>query len=149
MTHVVATNELLELSVLYCQMEQFYAFQMQVLDDGDASGWAATFTEAGVFTSNGMSEQVMGRARLEDAASDTIARLTGERVTRRHIVSNIRVEQLSDDALRVSSYVPVIDTSDGVARLRTSTVMHDEMVRSGAGWLVRHRTVTRDDIQSP
>lgn len=149
MTEVVVSKERLNLSEIHCQVEQFYASQMQVLDEGDAAAWAATFTEDGVFTSNGMPDQVTGRAALQAGAVHAISQLTTSGVTRRHIVSNIRVEQVSDDVLRVSSYVPVIDTVDGEARIKTSTVMHDTLTRSGATWLVSHRTVLRDDIRSP
>ncbi len=149
MTEVVASTERLNLAEIHCQVEQFYASQMQVLDDGDAAAWVATFTEDGVFTSNGMPDQLAGRAQLQAAAVHAISQLAASGVTRRHIVSNIRVERVSDDVLRVSSYVPVIDTIDGEARIKTSTVMHDTLTRSGANWLVSHRRILRDDIRSP
>jgi hypothetical protein len=63
-----------------------------------------------------------------DAAAWAISQLTDSDVTRRHIVSNVRVERASDEVLRVSSYVPVIDTIDG------------------GTWLISHRMVLRDDI---
>lgn len=149
MTKIVASKERLNLSEIHCQVEQFYAFQMQVLDGGDAAAWAATFTEDGVFASTGMPDQLAGRAALQAGAAHTISQLTTNGVTRRHIVSNIRVERVSDDVLRASSYVPVIDTIDGEARIKTSTVMHDTLTRSGADWLVSHRMILRDDIRSP
>jgi 3-phenylpropionate/cinnamic acid dioxygenase small subunit len=148
MTQTTMTNELTVDARCYSQVEQFYAFQMQVIDDGDAAGWAATFVEDGVFTSNGMPEPVVGRDRLTAEAADTVARLSDAGTARRHIVSNVRIEQVSPDLLRVTSYVPVIDTTDGVAVLRTSTVMRDELVRGATGWLVRHREVSRDDLLS-
>jgi actinorhodin biosynthesis protein ActVIA len=148
MTKVVASKERLNISEIHCQVEQFYASQMQVLDGGDAAAWAATFTEDGVFASNGMPEQVAGRAELETGAAHTISQLIADGVTRRHIVSNIRIEPISDDVLQVSSCVPVIDTIDGEARIKTSTVMRDTLTRSGVTWLVSHRMVMRDDIRS-
>ncbi|MGH3685600.1 MAG: nuclear transport factor 2 family protein [Pseudonocardiaceae bacterium] len=147
MIKVVASKERLNFSEIHCQVEQFYASQMQVLDEGDAAAWAATFTEDGVFASNGMPDQITGRAQLQAGAAHAISQLTASGVTRRHIVSNIRVEQVSDDVLRVSSYVPVIDTIDGETRIKTSTVMHDTLTHSGATWLVSRRMVMRDDIR--
>ncbi|WP_051342883.1 nuclear transport factor 2 family protein [Pseudonocardia spinosispora] len=148
MTQIVISEAGVDRAALHCQIEQFYAAQMQVLDGGDAASWAVTFAEDGVFTSNGMPDPVVGRAALESAAVDTIARLNGQGITRRHFVSNVRIESISDGVVQVASYVPVIDTVDGVASLRTSTVMRDQLVRSEAGWLIRHRTVTRDDLRS-
>lgn len=149
MTEVVESHERRSLPEIHHQVEQFYAWQMRALDDGDAAAWAATFTEDGVFTSDGTQDQASGRAQLEAGAAHAISRLTASGVTRRHLVSNIRVERVRDDMVRASSYVPVIDTIDGQARITTSTVVHDELVRSGATWLVSHRTVLRDDISSP
>lgn len=131
-------------AVRYSEVERFYARQMQLIDEGDADGWAATFTEDGVFTSNGTTGEVRGRPALRTAAKETIARLTGAGTTRRHIVSNVRIEQLEPDLLRVTSYVPVIDTTSGVAALRTSTVMSDELALVGSDLLVRHRLVELD-----
>jgi 3-phenylpropionate/cinnamic acid dioxygenase small subunit len=109
-TEVMPSIDHLNFLRVRCEVEQFYAFQMQVLDEGDATAWAATFTDAGVFAPHGAADQLAGRAQLEAGAAKAISRLNADGVTRRHIVSNICVEQVSVDIVRVSSYVPVIDT---------------------------------------
>jgi FAD/FMN-containing dehydrogenase len=131
---------------VYSSVDQFYARQMQALDDGDVGGWAQTFTADGVFASNGLPDPVVGREQLTKLASDTVARLNGQRAIRRHFVFNVIVETAADGLLRTTCYVPVFDTVNGVTSLTTSTVMRDELVSSGDDLLVRHRTVTRDDL---
>jgi 3-phenylpropionate/cinnamic acid dioxygenase small subunit len=145
-TEVMSSTDHLNSLRVRCEVEQFYAFQMQVLDEGDATAWAATFTDTGVFVPHLAADQLTGRAQLEAGAAKAISRLNADGVTRRHIVSNICVEQVSVDIVRVSSYVPVIDTMSGEARIKCNTVMNDELVRHGTTWLVRHRKVLRDDL---
>ncbi|WP_438860551.1 hypothetical protein, partial [Amycolatopsis solani] len=74
------------------------------------------------------------------------ARLDAQGAIRRHFVFNVIVEPQDGDVLRTTCYVPVFDTVGGVTTLTTSTVMRDELTVSGAELLVRHRTVTRDDL---
>ncbi len=42
-TEVMPSTDHLNFLRVRCEVEQFYAFQMQVLDEGDATAWAATF----------------------------------------------------------------------------------------------------------
>jgi actinorhodin biosynthesis protein ActVIA len=148
MTEVVASTERLHFAEIYCQVEQFYASQMRMLDEGDAAAWTATFTENTVFTSDGMPDQIVGRAALEVAATQSISRLTANGVTRRHLVSNICLEQVSADVLQVTSYVPVIDTAGHQSRITTSAVLQDTLTRYGGTWLVSHRMIMHDDLRA-
>ena len=131
---------------VYSRVDQFYAIQMQALDDGDIAGWVETFTTDGAFVSNGLPDPVVGRKQLAELARTTVARLNGKGAIRRHFVFNVIVELPADGILRTTCYVPVFDTIDGVTSLTTSTVMRDELASSGDGLLVQHRTVTRDDL---
>ncbi|MET8976876.1 nuclear transport factor 2 family protein [Streptomyces sp. NPDC004539] len=128
------------------RIDQFYARQMQALDDGDIAAWVDTFTDDGVFVSNGLPDPVEGRSGLTALGGEAVARLDAKGAIRRHFVFNVIVEPLADGVLRTTCYVPVFDTVDGVTQLTTSTVMRDELVGSRDGLLVRHRTVTRDDL---
>ena len=62
---------------VYSSVDQFYAHQMQALDDGDITGWVDTFTEDGVFVSNGLPDPVEGREHLMELGKETMARLGG------------------------------------------------------------------------
>jgi actinorhodin biosynthesis protein ActVIA len=143
--HITTSNSTLAPEI-YSRIDQFYAVQMQALDEGDISGWVGTFAEDGVFVSNGLSAPVAGRAQLTTLARETTARLDEKRAIRRHFVFNLIVRQLAGGILHATAYVPVFDTIGGVTSLTTSTVMRDELVSSDDGLLVRHRTVTRDDL---
>lgn len=137
---------------IYCSVEQFYARQMQALDSGDAAGWAATFTDDGVFVHVSKTEiddvpsSIVGHDELLVAAEKAIAGLAGEGVTRRHLVSTLTIDSGDGDDVRTHCYVPIIDTRDGTTALRMSTVLQDVLVFSTAGWLVQERTVRRDDL---
>lgn len=131
---------------VYTSVDQFYAIQMQALDDGDIATWVETFTKDGVFVSNGLTEPVEGREGLSTLGGEAVARLNDKGAIRRHFVFNVIVEPAADGILRTTCYVPVFDTIDGVTNLTTSTVMRDELVTSDDGLLVKHRTVTRDDL---
>ncbi|QNP74677.1 nuclear transport factor 2 family protein [Streptomyces roseirectus] len=128
------------------RVDQFYAMQMQALDDGDIDTWVDTFTDDGVFVSNGLPDPVEGRSALTELGSAAVARLDEKGAIRRHFVFNVIIDPLADGVLRTTCYVPVFDTVDGVTTLTTSTVMRDELITSEGGLRVRHRTVTRDDL---
>lgn len=146
MTHTPVSERPVERAEIYYSVEQFYAHQMQDLDSGDAAGWAATFTNDGVFSSNGMQNPVTGYGELLTAAQKAIAALASEGIIRRHLVSTLTVEGGDDDSVRVRCYVLVVDTRDGTTALRMSTVMEDLLVFSTVGWLVQERTVYRDGL---
>lgn len=131
---------------IYSSVEQFYAHQMQILDSGDAAGWAATFSKDGVFSSNGMQKSVTGHDELLAAAEKTVAALSGEGVTRRHLVSMLTIDGTDENEVRARCYVPVVDTRNGAAALHVSTVICDRLVFSADGWLVQERTIHRDDL---
>jgi hypothetical protein len=131
---------------VYTRVDQFYAIQMQALDDGDIETWVDTFTKDGVFVSNGLADPVEGREGLSALGGEAVAKLNDKGAIRRHFVFNVIVEPAADGTLRTTCYVPVFDTIEGVTNLTTSTVMRDELISSDDGLLVRHRTVTRDDL---
>lgn len=146
MTQIVTSDNTGVPAEMYSRIDQFYALQMQALDDGDVPGWVETFTDDGVFVSNGLPGPVEGRGQLATLAKETVARLNDKGAIRRHFVFNVIVEPSDGGVLCTTCYVPVFDTIAGVTSLTTSTVMRDELVGSGDGLLVRRRTVTRDDL---
>jgi actinorhodin biosynthesis protein ActVIA len=143
---VLNSHNLTVAAEVYSTVDQFYALQMQALDDGDIAGWVETFTDDGVFVSNGLPDEVAGRDQLAKLGRETIDRLNDKGAIRRHFVFNVIIEPSSDGVLCTTCYVPVFDTVDGVTSLTTSTVMRDELIMRDDGLLVRHRTVTRDDL---
>jgi SnoaL-like domain len=129
---------------IYCSIEQFYAYQMQVLDYGDTARWVATFTKDGVFNHAGM-QSLAGHDELLAAVGKSITRLASEGITRRHLVSTLTIDIDESDVVRTHCYVPVIDIENHTTSLM-STVLEDLLVFSSSGWLVQERTVRRDGL---
>jgi 3-phenylpropionate/cinnamic acid dioxygenase small subunit len=133
---------------LYCQVQQFYARQMQLLDEGDATGWARTFTPDGEFAANAHPEPVRGRDAITAAAQRAIDELTAAGEIRRHWLGMLAIEPRDDGTVSARSYALIFQTKrGGQAALRLSTVCEDALIQDEAGgWLVAHRQVTRDDL---
>ncbi|MFI9724233.1 nuclear transport factor 2 family protein [Streptomyces sp. NPDC052396] len=134
-------------ATLYYQVQQFYAQQMQLLDDGKVAEWAATFTEDGVFAANAHPEPVTGRTAIEAAARKATEEYAAKQIQRRHWLGMVSVESGDQDAVVARCYALVIETPrGGQAAIRVSTVCADKLVRDGDNWLVQDRQVTRDDL---
>jgi 3-phenylpropionate/cinnamic acid dioxygenase small subunit len=135
---------------LYCQIQQFYARQMQLLDDGDAGAWAGTFAPDGVFAANAHPQPTRGRDAIAAAARRAVDELAADGETRRHWLGMLAVDPRSDGSIGVRSYALIFQTRrGGQAALRLSTVCDDVLVQGDAGdWLIRYREVTRDDLPS-
>jgi hypothetical protein len=133
---------------LYCQIQQFYARQMQLLDGGDAEGWAATFTPDGVFVANAHPQPVCGHDAISAAARRTVDELAAAGEVRRHWLGMVAVDRRCDGTVGAHSYALIFHTKrGGQAALRMSTACDDVLVPDGAGdWLVSYREVTRDDL---
>ncbi len=132
---------------LYRQIQQFYARQMQLLDSGAAEEWAATFTPDGVFSANAHPEPAKGREAIAAGARTAVAQLAAEQVVHRHWLGMLDVRPQNDGTVSARSYALVIRIPrGGMPVLWRSCVCEDVLVRDGAGWLVRERRVTRDDL---
>lgn len=118
-------------------VHQLYGRQSHAIDSGRAAEWAATFTPDGEFHSPTYPEPAVGAGALTAFAERFHA--SGE--TLRHVVSTIHVRPGDTaDTLRSDAYLQIV-ASTHLVRL---TVLGDELVRAGDGWLVRRRTVHRD-----
>ncbi|TCO62054.1 nuclear transport factor 2 family protein [Actinocrispum wychmicini] len=135
-------TDLPELSV-----RRFYARQMHLLDDGDVTGWAQTFTETGSFASNAMPAAVAGRDAIAKAAGETTAALARDKLRRRHWIGMLAITAGDDDTVRVRSYALVIQTPiGGTPTVLASTTCDDLLVAHGDDWLVADRVIARDDL---
>ncbi|MFI6864513.1 nuclear transport factor 2 family protein [Streptomyces sp. NPDC050421] len=132
---------------LHLQVQQFYARQMQLLDDGRVQEWALTFTEDGVFAANAHPVPAEGRDAITAAAAKATAEYAAKGVQRRHWLGMLTVERTGPLTATARCYAQVIETPrGGQAALRVSTLCEDRLVREGSSWLVEHRSVTRDDL---
>ena len=132
---------------VYVEIQQFYAWQMQLLDQARTREWAQTFTDDGVFAANAHPEPVRGREAITAAASAARTALAEAGLQHRHWLGMLDARAAEDGGIIASSYATVIETArGGVPTLKHSTHCLDLLVHDGTQWLVRDRRVTRDDL---
>jgi 3-phenylpropionate/cinnamic acid dioxygenase small subunit len=130
----------------FVSIQRFLHHQMQLLDDGRAEDWAATFTPDGTFAQDTRPEGRTGRTLLAQRMRQHADELAERALTRRHWLGMLTVEPGDDDAVRARYYALVIDTPrEGQASLHLSTVCEDVLVRDGDGWLVAYRFIHHDN----
>lgn len=131
----------------YLEIQHFYAWQMQLLDEDLVEAWAQTFTEDGVFAANAQPQPSRGRETITAAARAAREDLARRGIQTRHCLMMLVVTKEEENLANVRSYAQVIETPiGGSPRLHVSTVCDDELVHESARWMVRNRYVTRDDI---
>ncbi|MER6141206.1 nuclear transport factor 2 family protein [Streptomyces sparsogenes] len=135
------------LAELYAEIQQFYAHQMRLLDDGEAEAWAETFAEDGVFAANAHPEPFTGRAAIAAGARRATDDFAARGIRRRHWLGMLSLEPKDEHTVLVRSYAQVIETPRaGQSILRASTGCADLLVRRDGRWLVLDRRVHRDDL---
>ncbi|MFD6860264.1 nuclear transport factor 2 family protein [Rhodococcus sp. NPDC060090] len=133
-------------AALLARIHQLYGRQSHLIDGGFAREWAQTFTPDGEFCSPSYPAPVTGTDALEAFAGRFYvgARDAGE--VHRHVITNVAVDRVDDDTLRVRAYLQIVATArGGASRLVRFTTIDDRVVRHGDTWLVDRRTVARDD----
>jgi hypothetical protein len=119
---------------------QLLGQQSYAIDEGDASGWAATFTEDGTFSSPTYGEPVRGRTDLTAFAARHDSAVAGRHVlTGTHLV---RTHPGGDECDARSTLLIVAPVPDGDARILRITTMDDHLVRVDGRLLVQRRQVT-------
>ena len=132
---------------LYQDVQQFYGKQMQLLDDGDAAGWADSFTVDGTFQANVRPDPVVGREAIRRGAQQSLDRLAAEKLVWRHWFGMLTLAERPDGSVFARCYAQILESAAGGATtVRSSTVCEDVLVRDGGRWLVRSRHVRRDGI---
>jgi 3-phenylpropionate/cinnamic acid dioxygenase small subunit len=124
-----------------------YARQSRLIDGGDATGWAATFTADGVFDSPSYDRPFTGTADLTTFAAAYADQAHATGVVSRHVVSNVDVVCCDGDRATTHAYLQIVVTPQGgESRLVRLTTLEDLLVRGADhAWRVARRTVRRDD----
>jgi 3-phenylpropionate/cinnamic acid dioxygenase small subunit len=134
-------------AALYAEAQQFYAYQMQILDAHDTEGWAGTCTEDAVFELPSLPEPVRARAGLARyvRAGAERQRRAGSRL--HHWVGMLDVQPQADGSLHTRcSALVYVTPSGGGSKVLYVCVMEDVLVRTRGQWRIAHRRVTRDDL---
>ncbi|MEV4510287.1 nuclear transport factor 2 family protein [Dactylosporangium sp. NPDC049525] len=130
---------------LYQRVQQFYAVQMRLLDEGRAEEWAATFTEDGEFGQDRRPEPRRGRAEIGGRLRTAADALAARGVLRRHWLGMLAVDPQPDGTVLTRYYALVIETPQGgPSALHLSTAVDDVLVPDGDAFLVRRRYVVHD-----
>ncbi|WP_073948913.1 nuclear transport factor 2 family protein [Streptomyces kebangsaanensis] len=130
---------------LYTQMQQFYAWQMGLIDDRKAEEWAATFAEDAVFEEASRMEPLRGRAAIAASCRQRADRLEAEQTDFRHWLGMLDVHLQPDGTLRTRTYALAMRTRlGGPLEIFASVVCRDHLVPEGKGWLVQHRSLQHD-----
>ncbi|MET8650095.1 nuclear transport factor 2 family protein [Nocardia aurea] len=131
----------------YVQVQSFLAGQARLLDDVDAEGFAATFTEDGILRHASRQDALRGREAIAEATRATAA--AHAEATHRHWFDQFVVEPgPSEDVVLVSYYAltSLVDR-EGAVRFLPSVLVEDELRRNADGTLsVADRQVIRDDL---
>ncbi|PSL52684.1 SnoaL-like protein [Saccharothrix carnea] len=130
---------------LYADVQQFYAWQMGLLDDGKPDEWADTFTVDAVFGEPGKAGGFSGREAIRASVRERAERLAAEGVVIRHWFSMLVVRPQPDGTLRTRNYALTLATPRGGAlTVRGHAVCHDHLVPDGDRLLVAHRLILPD-----
>ncbi|MFE7797823.1 nuclear transport factor 2 family protein [Nocardia sp. NPDC057440] len=139
MTTVAARTE------LYAEVQQFYADQMQRLDNRDIPGYAETFTEDAEFEHTPGRPPSRTRARIVADLVEFHKRFETDPMQRRHWFSMINLQPQEDGTIVSTAYCLVVKIRPGRApEINPSTVVHDVLVRVDGNLLTRSRRVTHD-----
>jgi hypothetical protein len=132
---------------LYQQVQQFYARQMQLLDNGEVDAWMHTFTEDGVFAANAQLEPTVGREAIGAAARKATDHFAAQGIQRRHWLGMVSVTGQEGTTVTARSYVLLIETPrGGQAAILCSATCEDVLELGPDGPAVRRRDVSRDDL---
>ena len=123
----------------YFEIQQLYARYNVAIDNGDAEGWAATFTPDGVFNTFSGHDALVGfiktwREKLNGA-------------TRKHWNNNLQITGTSREAT-ASVYLVLVDFSTKPPSILTTATYSDSLVKTKDGWRFTKRT-TKGDSAPP
>lgn len=119
----------------YMEIQQLYAKYNFAIDSGDAEGYAATFTEDGVFNN----------FKGKDALIGFVKRYTEgmNGPMRRHWNSNLLVTGDGKTA-EGKVYLILLDLSTTPPSAGTTAIYNDTLVKTADGWRFSKRTTTGD-----
>ncbi|MGW8970475.1 nuclear transport factor 2 family protein [Streptomyces platensis] len=115
---------------LYVEVQQFYAAQMQRLDERDLEAYAATFTENGEFRHTPGREPARGRQSILDDLRDFHRQFESDPMQRRHWFNMTHLEPQDDGSIRSTVYALIVKIRPGQPpEVGRSCVVRDILVR--------------------
>lgn len=107
------------------------------IDEGRAEEWADTFTPGGTFESS-----LLGASTGREALIAFVEGFSTQ-MKARHLTTDAIVE-VDGDRAHQRCYLLFVDITGGAARLSTTGVYEDDLIRTPDGWRFTHRRITPD-----
>lgn len=127
-------------------VQLLYGRQSHSIDSGRAEEWASTFTDDGVFDSPSYPHPETGTAALVAFATRFFVSASEAGEKRRHVITNLSIDEVSRTELTVHCYLQIMATPrGGDTRTVRFTTVRDHVVRIDGAWRIASRSVTRDD----
>jgi len=120
----------------YFEIQQLYARYNIAIDNGDAEGWAATFTPDGAFNT------MVGHDALVGFVNMWREKLNG--ATRKHWNNNLQITGNSKEA-SAYVYLMLLDYSTKPATILTTGTYTDTLTKTKDGWRFTKR-ITKGDV---
>ena len=120
-------------------IQELYSRYNHAIDSGKGEAWAATFTSAGTFTSN-------GRTHTGPVELTAFGSAMAKNMKARHWVNNLVIDADGDGA-RGSCYLMLLRLTPGEQPPATSLVTaiyNDTLVKENGAWRFSSRTVAID-----
>ncbi|WP_405137196.1 nuclear transport factor 2 family protein [Nocardia sp. NBC_01388] len=133
---------------LYTRVQQFYARQMQALDDCRFKEYAATFTPDGSFQHSPDAEPAITPEGIVAELENFHRRFDNDPVQRRHWFNHIDLEMCADGSIRSTVYALVVTVRpNSKPEIAPSCVVHDVLIDEDGAVAARSRLVTHDQIR--
>ncbi|TQM32785.1 nuclear transport factor 2 family protein [Nocardia bhagyanarayanae] len=130
---------------LYAEVQQFYAEQMQRLDNRDIPGYADTFTEDAEFEHSPGIPPARTRAGIIADLVEFHKRFDTDPMQRRHWFNMINLQPQDDGTIVSTTYCLVVKIRpNSKPEIAPSCVVHDVLVRVDGALLTRSRRVVHD-----
>ncbi|WP_067462475.1 nuclear transport factor 2 family protein [Nocardia amamiensis] len=130
---------------LYAEVQQFYAEQMQRLDNRDIPGYAETFTEDAEFEHSPGIAPARTRAGIIADLVEFHKRFETDPMQRRHWFNMINLQPQDDGTIVSTAYCLVVKIRpNSKPEIAPSCVVHDVLVRVDGALLTRSRRVVHD-----
>lgn len=139
MTAVVSQGE------LYAEVQQFYADQMQRLDERDFTAFAQTFVEDGELAHAGPQPPARTRAGIVAVLTADAETFAHDPMRRRHWFNMMSLRPQHDGTIASTVYANVFQIRPGAEpRIEMSCVVHDVLVRIDGELRNRSRRIVPD-----
>lgn len=132
-------------TVLYAEVQQFYAQQIQRLDNHDIEGYAATFTEDAEFAHTPGRHPARTRTGIIADLHEFYRQFENDPMQRRHWFNMINLEPQPDGSIRSTVYCLVVKIRRGARpEIAPSCVVHDVLVWVNSDLMTQSRRVEHD-----